>query len=140
MTAQAAQVALRVQAAQLLLTFQAGQAQSALTVKAAQAMLTVQAAQAALTAQAAAGLTAQAQAQQQAVQQQDGVWSEVLGGGMTDVSLSAANLGGRLYLFANGIQDTRIYVNPHADTNNESRRMTGYPAADRSSHQCLVAL
>ncbi|MCJ7530985.1 MAG: hypothetical protein MUO64_08135 [Anaerolineales bacterium] len=108
---------LTVQAAQFMLTSQAGQAQSALTVQAAQAMLTAQAAQAAqamLTVQAAAVLTAQAQAQQQAVQQQDGVWSEVPGGGTTNVALAATNFNHKLYVFAKRIQDTRIYFNTTA--------------------------
>jgi hypothetical protein len=131
LTAQAAQAALTVQAAQFMLTSQAGQVQSALTVQAAQAMLTAQAAQAAftaqsaqamltaqaaqtqaaLTAQAAAALTAQAQEQQQAVQQQDGVWNEVPDGGTTNVALAAINFNDKLYVFAKGIQNQRVYIN-----------------------------
>jgi len=40
-------------------------------------------------------------------------WGEVSGGGTTDVALSAAVFGNRLYLFAKGIDDKRIYVNSY---------------------------
>jgi hypothetical protein len=42
-------------------------------------------------------------------------WTEVQGGGTTNVSPAAASLGNRLYVFAKGINDNRIYVNSAAD-------------------------
>jgi hypothetical protein len=40
-----------------------------------------------------------------------GGWKEVEGGGTTDAALGAASLGNRIYVFAKGINDKRIYVN-----------------------------
>lgn len=38
-------------------------------------------------------------------------WTEVPGGGTTDVALSASTFAGKVYLFGRGINDSRIYLN-----------------------------
>lgn len=39
------------------------------------------------------------------------VWSEIEGGGTTDAALATAVVGDRVYVFAKGIDDKRVYVN-----------------------------
>ncbi len=40
-----------------------------------------------------------------------GNWKEVEGNATTDAAPAAATLGGRVYVFAKGINDRRIFVN-----------------------------
>jgi hypothetical protein len=40
-----------------------------------------------------------------------GAWKQVEGNGITDAAPAAAALGGRIYVFAKGINDKRIYLN-----------------------------
>ena len=40
-------------------------------------------------------------------------WSQVAGGGLTDVGLTAVNYKGDLYLFGKGLSDRKAYVNKY---------------------------